>query len=118
MVARLRLLRTLATRSAGTDMGYVLQSPANAFADASNPASVAGSTVPPFEDLEPQEPGPEDCCQQGCHNCVWNVYRDQHRAWAERNGKVVKPPPAETMLERLERELEEKAKRQAQSGKP
>ena len=125
IVSRVRLIRCLAARSTGQqDMGYVLPSPAAALAESAASSTTLpiaasscqqGSSVP-LEDLEPQEPGPEDCCQQGCHNCVWNIYRDQHRLWAERNGKVVQPSPAETMLERLEREIEEKARaRRAQA---
>jgi len=108
-------------------MDYVLPNPSDALADAcvsSTPSIGAtcreqqiGMNSGPFEDLEPQEPGPEDCCQQGCRNCVWKIYYDRHREWAERNGKVVKSRPPESMLERLERELEEKAKvRKAQAG--
>jgi len=25
--------------------------------------------------VKPTEPGPEDCCQSGCLECVWDVYR-------------------------------------------
>lgn len=35
----------------------------------------------------PEPPGPEDCCQQGCKVCVWDIYEDKlaqyNRALAE-----------------------------------
>lgn len=38
----------------------------------------------------PAEPGPEDCCQSGCAECVWEVYyrerREYERALAEQEG--------------------------------
>jgi hypothetical protein len=30
----------------------------------------------------PQEPGPEDCCNRGCANCVWEVYVEASAAYA------------------------------------
>ena len=125
MASRVRFIRCLASRSTGADLGYVLIPPHDALAESTSSttlptaaSSCQQGTSMPLEDLEPQEPGPEDCCQQGCYNCVWNIYRDQHRLWAERNGKVVQPGPADTMLDRLEREIEEKARaRRAQACK-
>lgn len=29
----------------------------------------------------PQEPGPEDCCQSGCQECVWEIYYRERRAY-------------------------------------
>jgi hypothetical protein len=63
-----------------SSIDYVLPNPSDALANAcvsSTPSIVAiyreqhiGMNSGPFEDLEPQEPGPKDCCQQGCRNCV------------------------------------------------
>ncbi len=119
--------RFAAQYSATSGMDYVLPNPSDSLADAcvSSTTSLVATcskqqieiSSAPFEDLEPQEPGPEDCCQQGCRNCVWKIYHDRHHEWAKRNGKVVESRPAESMLERLERDLEAKAKaRRAQVG--
>ncbi|GAX80817.1 hypothetical protein CEUSTIGMA_g8252.t1 [Chlamydomonas eustigma] len=30
---------------------------------------------------QPVEPGPEECCQNGCITCVWEVYREEMKKW-------------------------------------
>ena len=49
----------------------------------------------PSQLLKPTEPGPEDCCQTGCKECVWEVYwreywvRLSHAcAWRGKGGGV------------------------------
>ncbi|GBG00325.1 hypothetical protein Rsub_13033 [Raphidocelis subcapitata] len=32
----------------------------------------------------PQPPGPEDCCQNGCKVCVWDMYRADLKEYNER----------------------------------
>jgi hypothetical protein len=27
------------------------------------------------------EPGPDDCCGEGCASCVWDVYREKLHQW-------------------------------------
>eukprot|EP00882_Tetradesmus_deserticola_P010462 GHRQ01011049.1.p1 GENE.GHRQ01011049.1~~GHRQ01011049.1.p1 ORF type:complete len:132 (+),score=41.92 GHRQ01011049.1:736-1131(+) len=31
----------------------------------------------------PTEPGPEDCCQSGCENCVWQVYNQELKRYMQ-----------------------------------
>jgi hypothetical protein len=52
--------------------GYVL--PEFDFSAALEDMSTMDSST---EDPEPVMPGPEDCCQAGCVNCVWNIYNDR-----------------------------------------
>jgi len=41
-------------------------------------AATTAARPPPL--APPQEPGPEDCCQSGCQECVWEVYYRERRA--------------------------------------
>lgn len=44
--------------------------------------TVCQYTLPP----RPEEPSPEDCCQSGCVNCVWDIYRKELEEWNELAG--------------------------------
>jgi len=65
-----------------------------------------GSPLPDEDDPEPTKPGPEDCCQSNCVNCVWTIYNEQHRKWLAR--QTGEEPP-EDPFDKMERELAEKA---------
>lgn len=51
----------------------------------------------------PQEPGPEDCCQSGCQECVWEVYYRERRAYE----KALAERESGTGTERKKREENE-----------
>lgn len=40
--------------------------------ESASPDPHSGNSSEPL--LRPTEPGPEDCCQGGCQECVWDVY--------------------------------------------
>lgn len=55
--------------------------------------------------VKPEEPGPEDCCQRGCQECVWDVYWRDMKAYNEqlalREGKPLPLDPFEELERRL-----------------
>lgn len=68
------------------------------------------STTPPPEDpraartpTRPQEPGPEDCCQNQCVECVWTVYQREMTAYRRltQPSDVVTEDPFAALEQRL-----------------
>ncbi|KAK9794324.1 hypothetical protein WJX73_008933 [Symbiochloris irregularis] len=55
--------------------------------------------------VKPTEPGPEDCCQTGCKECVWEVYWRELQAYnaelARQKGEAPPLDPFEEMEKRL-----------------
>mmetsp|Transcript_20298 Transcript_20298/g.61160 ORF Transcript_20298/g.61160 Transcript_20298/m.61160 type:complete len:108 (+) Transcript_20298:151-474(+) len=65
--------------------------------------SAAGNTTQKL--LKPTEPGPEDCCQGGCRECVWDIYWRELKVYeAEKALQEGKAPPLDP-FEELERRL-------------
>ncbi|CAL8470144.1 g9686 [Coccomyxa elongata] len=67
--------------------------------------------------VRPVEPGPEDCCQSGCLNCVWEVYRRElavyNQQLAVQEGRPAPPvvlDPFEELERKIQREKEEREK--------
>jgi len=57
-------------------------------------AAAAAPPAPPKLREKPREPGPTECCQSGCHNCVWDMYDAALREWGAQQagaGAVLEP---------------------------
>ncbi|KAL3158427.1 hypothetical protein ABBQ38_010661 [Trebouxia sp. C0009 RCD-2024] len=65
---------------------------------------------------EPQEPGPEDCCQSGCSLCVWDMYRDNLHDYRVQQAMVRGESPPVKALDPFE-EMELKLNKLADEGK-
>lgn len=46
------------------------------------PQNIAGITVP----AKPEEP--DNCCMSGCINCVWELFNDDLKEWADLRNKA------------------------------
>ncbi|EIE25918.1 hypothetical protein COCSUDRAFT_52618 [Coccomyxa subellipsoidea C-169] len=59
--------------------------------------------------VKPVEPGPEDCCQNGCQNCVWEVYRRDLAVYNQQLAVQEGRPPPPVVLDpfaELERKIQ------------
>ncbi|KAK9821046.1 hypothetical protein WJX74_005505 [Apatococcus lobatus] len=77
------------------------------------PKSSSGQEVQKVKELDaegnalvrPVEPGPEDCCQTGCVECVWDIYSRDLLAYktavAKQKGRA---PPVDAFAE-MEKQL-------------
>ncbi|KAK9822684.1 hypothetical protein WJX81_000366 [Elliptochloris bilobata] len=88
-------------------------------------SSAADPTLNAEPPVKPVEPGPEDCCQNSCVECVWNVYwrelKEYERALAAWEGRTPPAPatdPFEEMERRLEQEDEQRRAEAAQQLRP
>jgi hypothetical protein len=57
----------------------------------------------------PAEPGPEDCCQNGCSTCIWDVYREALAKWQGKEPPMLNNDNSKPLsaFERLELRLKE-----------
>ncbi|KAL3160127.1 hypothetical protein ABBQ32_010901 [Trebouxia sp. C0010 RCD-2024] len=87
-----------------------------------NEARAAEELVDPAKPIdgplleEPQEPGPEDCCQSGCSLCVWDMYRDNLHEYRVQQAMVRGESPPVKALDPFE-EMELKLNNLADEGK-
>jgi len=45
---------------------------------------------------KPEPPAPNECCENGCDPCVWDIYREALSDWHARQTKTSQKPPATT----------------------
>lgn len=65
----------------------------------------AATDLPPLALTPPTEPGPEDCCQTGCVECVWDVYQRELHAYNLQQAKLKGEAPPLDPFEEMERRL-------------